>query len=87
MTVQQRWSIDQSHYYRQVWYWGGEADLRVNGKKMELTSLPSDEWAGVVKDAEKFWDDVAASSPRSGKVVEAFKLYAATMDKAGYPYR
>ena len=29
-------SIDQSHYYRQVWYWGGEADLRVNGKKMEL---------------------------------------------------
>ena len=80
-------SIDQSHYYRQVWYWGGEADLRVNGKKMELSSLPANEWAGVVKDAEKFWDDVAASSPRSGKVVEAFKLYAATMDKAGYPYR
>ena len=47
-------------------YWGGEADLRVNGKKMELTSLPANEWAGVVKDAEKFWDDVAASSPRSG---------------------
>ena len=80
-------SIDQSHYYRQVWYWGGEADLRVNGKKMELTSLPANEWAGVVKDAEKFWDDVAASSPRSGKVVEAFKLYAETMEKAGYPYR
>ena len=80
-------SIDQSHYYRQVWYWGGEADLRVNGKKMELTSLPTDEWAGVVNDAGKFWDDVAASSPRSGKVVEAFKLYADTMEKAGYPYR
>ena len=31
-------SIDQSHYYRQVWYWGGEAELRVKGKKMELTS-------------------------------------------------
>ena len=82
-----RMSIDQSHYYRQVWYWGGEADLRVNGKKMELTSLPADEWAGVVSDAGKFWDDVAASSPRSGKVVEAFKLYAETMEKAGYPYR
>jgi hypothetical protein len=80
-------SIDQSHYYRQVWYWGGEADLRVNGKKMELTSLPANEWSGVVKDAEKFWDDVASSSPRSGKVVDAFKLYASTMDKAGYPYR
>ncbi len=22
---------DQSHYYRQWWYWGGEANLRVNG--------------------------------------------------------
>ena len=41
----------------------------------------------AVKDAGKFWDDVAASSPRSGKVVEAFKLYAETMEKAGYPYR
>ena len=80
-------SIDQSHYYRQVWYWGGEADLRVNGKKMELTSLPADEWSGVVKDAGKFWDDVASQSPRSAKVVDAFKLYADTMDKAGYPYR
>tara|TARA_B100000700_G_scaffold312925_1_gene397244 strand:- start:173 stop:1243 length:1071 start_codon:yes stop_codon:yes gene_type:complete len=80
-------SIDQSHYYRQVWYWGGEADLRVNGKKMELTSLPANEWAGVVKDAEKFWDDVASQSARSAKVVDAFKLYASTMDKAGYPYR
>ena len=29
-------SCNDSHYYRQVWYWGGEADLRVNGKKMEL---------------------------------------------------
>ena len=80
-------SIDQSHYYRQVWDWGGEADLRVNGKKMELTSLPADEWSGVVQDAGKFWDDVASQSPRSAKVVDAFKLYASTMEKAGYPYR
>ncbi|MBI28388.1 MAG: C4-dicarboxylate ABC transporter [Pelagibacteraceae bacterium] len=80
-------SIDQSHYYRQVWYWGGEADLRVNGEKMELTSLPADEWSGVVQDAGKFWDDVASQSPRSAKVVDAFKLYASTMEKAGYPYR
>ena len=70
-------SIDQSHYYRQVWYWGGEADL-FNGKKMELTSIPSNEWrVRVVKDASGFWDEVASQSPRSGKVVEAFKLYAA----------
>jgi TRAP-type mannitol/chloroaromatic compound transport system substrate-binding protein len=80
-------TIDQSHYYRLVWYWGGEAKLRVEGKKMELTSLPEAEWAQVVKDAEGFWDEVAASSPRSAKVVQAFKDYAHTMEKAGYPYR
>ena len=54
---------------------------------MELTSLPADEWSGVVKDGGKFWDDVASQSPRRAKVVDAFKLYADTMDKAGYPYR
>ncbi len=80
-------SIDQSHYYRQVWYWGGEADLRVNGDKMELTSLPDEEWAQVVADAEGFWDEIAASSPRAGRVVQIFKDYAAVMEKAGYPYR
>ena len=80
-------SIDQSHYYRQVWYWGGEADLRVNGKKMELSSLPANEWSQVVKDSEKFWDETSKISPRAKKVVDAFKLYAQTMEKAGYPYR
>ncbi|MGX5666478.1 twin-arginine translocation signal domain-containing protein [Rhizobium daejeonense] len=80
-------TIDQSHYYRDVWYWGGEAKLRVEGEKMELTSLPAEEWTQVVKDAEGFWDEIASSSPRAGKVVEAFKKYAVTMEKAGYPYR
>ena len=82
-----RMSINDSHYYRQVWYWGGEADLRVNGKKMELTSLPANEWSQVVKDSEQFWDETSKISPRAKKVVDAFKLYAATMEKAGYPYR
>lgn len=82
-----RTTIDQSHYYRDVWYWGGEAKLRVEGEKMELTSLPDEEWAQVVADSEGFWDEIAASSPRSAKVVQAFKDYAATMTKAGYPYR
>ena len=80
-------SIDQSHYYRLGWYWGGEAKLRVEGEKMELTQLPAEEWAQVVKDAEGFWDEVSASSPRSAKVVDAFKAYATNMEKAGYPYR
>lgn len=80
-------TIDQSHYYRAVWYWGGEAKLRVEGDKMELTSLPADEWAQVTADAAAFWDEIAASSPRAGRVVSAFKDYAANMDAAGYPYR
>ena len=80
-------SIVQSHYYRQVWYWGGEADLRVNGKKMEITQLPATEWAGVVKDSKEFWDETAKISPRCAKVVKAFNSYASTMEKAGYPYR
>ena len=61
--------------------------MRVEGEKMELTSIPADEWAQVVADSEEFWDEIAASSPRSAKVVQAFKDYAATMTKAGYPYR
>src|SRR3546814_17001883 len=58
-------SSDLSHYYRQVWYWGGEADLRVNGKKMELTTIPANEWDQVVKDAEDFCDELASLSPRA----------------------
>jgi len=82
-----RITIDQSHYYRAVWYWGGEAKLRVEGQKMALTSLPENEWAQVASDSRAFWNEVAASSPRAGKVVAAFKKYADTMEKAGYPYR
>jgi hypothetical protein len=54
---------------------------------MELTSLPAEEWAQVIADSAGFWDEVAAASPRSAKVVQAFKDYAAVMEKAGYPYR
>ena len=39
--------MEQSHYYRQWWYWGGESDLRVNGDKMKLTTIPDEEWAGL----------------------------------------
>ena len=80
-------TIDQSHYYRNVWYWGGEAQLRVHGEKMEQTSIPAEEWNTVVKDAQGFWDEVAGSSERLGRVVEIFKRYAADQEAAGYPYR
>ena len=82
-----RITIDQSHYYRQVWYWGGEAELRVKGDKMELTTIPAEEWDQVVKDAEEFWTEVASQSERAARVVQIFKEYSQVMQKAGVPYR
>ena len=79
---------DQSHYYRQWWYWGGEANLRVNGTKMKLTtSIPDEEWAQVEAAAVKFWDEIASESETKAKVVEIFRKYNADMQKAGRPYR
>ena len=80
-------TMDSSHYYRQWWYWGGEAKLRVNGSKMKLTSTPDEEWATVGAEAHKFWDQIAEESPTKAKVVEIFKQYNADMTKAGRPYR
>jgi TRAP-type mannitol/chloroaromatic compound transport system substrate-binding protein len=79
--------MDSSHYYRQYWYWGGEAYLRVKGEKMKLTTIPDAEWATVEAEALKFWDEIAATSPRCAKVVQIFKDYNELMQKAGPPYR
>ena len=79
-------SIDTSHYYRQHWYWAGEAKYRNEGK-LELTTVPADEWKQVEDEASKFWDEVAGQSPRSAKVVEIIKKYNESMVKAGAPYR
>ncbi len=78
---------DSSHYRRQWWYWGGEADLRVNGTDMELTSIPDEEWKTVEDAAVVFWDEIAAESETKAKVVQIFKDYNETMNKAGKPYR
>lgn len=80
-------TMDSSHYYRQWWYWGGEASLRTEGTKMKLTSIPDAEWATVEAAALKFWDEVAAESETKAKVVKILKDYNATMEKAGRPYR
>jgi TRAP-type mannitol/chloroaromatic compound transport system substrate-binding protein len=79
--------FEQSHYYRQHWYWGGEANLRVNGPKLKLTTIPDEEWATVEAAAVKFWDEIAAESPTKAKVVEIIKTYNDQMTKAGRPYR
>lgn len=80
-------TIDQTHCDRNVWYRGGEPKPRVEGEKMELTSIPAEEWAQVTTDSAEFWDELAGFSPRAGRVVETFKLYAADQEAAGYPCR
>jgi len=79
--------FDSSHYYRQHWYWGGEAKLRVEGTELQLTTIPDAEWATVEAEAQKFWDEIAAESPTKAKVVEIIKKYNETMVKSGRPYR
>jgi len=79
--------MDSSHYHRQHWYWGGEADLRTKGTKMKLTTIPDEEWKTVEDEAHKFWDEVAKKSKRTAKVVQIIKDYNAMMEKAGPPYR
>ena len=76
-----------SPWGRQWWYWGGEASLRVHGTKMQLTSIPDEEWAQVEAAARVFWDEIAAESDIKAKVVDIFKQYNADMEKAGRPYR
>ena len=82
-----RLCMDSSHYYRQHWYWGGEAKLRVQGDKMKLTSIPDEEWKTVEDAAVEFWDEVAAESERNARVVQILRDYNALMRKAGQPYR
>ncbi len=79
--------MDSSHYHRQYWYWWGEAHYRVTGGKLELTTIPSKEWQTVEDAAQKFWDDVAKTSPRRAKVVKIIREYNDIMRKAGPPYR
>ena len=79
--------FEQSHYYRQHWYWAGEAKLRVEGTDMQLTTIPDAEWAQVEEAAKVFWDEIAAESEVKAKVVDIIKRYNEAMGKAGRPYR
>jgi TRAP-type mannitol/chloroaromatic compound transport system substrate-binding protein len=82
-----RLCMDSSHYYRQYWYWGGEAHLRVKGDKLQLTTIPAEEWQQVEDAAVEFWDEIAAQSPRNARVVAILREYNQLMSKAGPPYR
>ncbi len=59
----------------------------MDGTKLQLTSIPDEEWATVEDAALTFWDEIAAESETKAKVVEIFKKYNADMKKAGRPYR
>lgn len=78
--------IEASHTYRNQWYWGGEAKLRASGEKLELTSIPAEEWV-VVEDAAKvFWDEIADTNDTAAKLVGIFREYAEVTGNAGPPY-
>jgi len=78
--------VEASHFYRNQWYWGGEAKLRATGTKLEITSIPADEWKAVEDAAVKFWDEIAQASERSARVVKIFQEYNEIIGKAGTPY-
>ena len=80
-------TCDSSNYFRQHWYWWGEAHYRATGGKMELTSISDAEWSKVEDAAHKFWDETAKKSARCAKVVDILKKYNAEMAVAGRPYR
>ncbi len=82
-----KFAMDSSHYYRQHWYWWGEAHYRATGGKLELTTIPESEWQAVEDEALKFWDEIAQKSERNAKVVKILKEYQETMRKAGALYR
>ena len=58
-----------------------------NGGKLQLCSIPDEEWKTVEEKAIPFWEEMAKSSPRAAQVVAAFRKYNAVMAKAGKPYR
>jgi hypothetical protein len=80
-------AMDSSHYYRQHWYWWGEAHYRTRGGEVELTTIPAEEWAEVEAAAEAFWGEIAGTSDRAARIIEILKEYRAVMQEAGPPYR
>jgi TRAP-type mannitol/chloroaromatic compound transport system substrate-binding protein len=79
-------AIEAGHNYRDQWYWGGEARLRAEGDKLELTSVPQEEWVQVEDAAAAFWDEVAEQGETEEKLVGIFRQYREVINAAGYPY-
>ncbi|OSP55864.1 TRAP transporter substrate-binding protein [Pseudoruegeria sp. SK021] len=78
--------IEASHTYRNQWYWGGEARLRASGEKLQLTSIPPEEWMVVEEAGKVFWDEMAETNETAAKIVSIFRDYNNVTSKAGPPY-
>ncbi len=78
--------VESGHNYRNQWYWGGEARLRSEGTKLELTSIPAAEWKTVEDEAKKFWDEIAETGDRASRLIKIFREYNAVLEKSGTPY-
>ncbi|MGI9487219.1 MAG: TRAP transporter substrate-binding protein [Geminicoccaceae bacterium] len=78
--------VESGHFYRNQWYWGGEAKLRAEGDKLELSSIPQEEWQQVEDAAATFWDEVAEQGETEAKLVQIFRDYREVINSAGYPY-
>ncbi|MEM8877423.1 MAG: TRAP transporter substrate-binding protein [Pseudomonadota bacterium] len=74
------------HTYRNQWYWGGEARLRATGDKLELRTVPADEWAQVEDAAKEFWTEVSGEGEIQEKIVGIFREYNGVINQAGPPY-
>ena len=79
-------AIEASHTYRNQWYWGGEARLRAQGDKLQLRSIPQEEWQVVEDAAVTFWDEMAEQGEVAAKLVQIFRDYKDVTSKAGPPY-
>ena len=78
--------IEAGHTYRNQWYWGGEARLRARGEKLELRTVPAEEWAEVENAAKAFWDEIAEEGEVHAKIVAIFREYNEVINQAGPPY-
>lgn len=78
--------IESGHFFRNQWYFGGEAKLRAEGTKLKVRPIPAEQWREVDAAATKFWDEIAETGEVAQRVVKIFKDYDKVRQKAGGIY-
>lgn len=78
--------IESGHFYRNQWYWGGEAKLRAEGTKLKLRSIPQDQWRKVENAPDAFWQEISETGETAEKLVNVFRDYRKVINSAGVPY-